>query len=146
MDNKKRPIWHYILLIIGCLSFYILPFCFLGWLSIIDTEGKIEKLKTGEFSIDHNVLVVDKDVESKYLYSDSTFYIYGYLKNNSNKDVEYLSMEYELYDKNDNILGAANAYIESLPKGKKWKFKATYSDIDAKEVQKYKLIKVDYSR
>lgn len=144
MDIKRRPIWQYVLLVLGCLCFYVLPFGLLFGLSFIEDDTKFETLKSGEVSINNKKLVIEKDVKSKYRFTDNTLYIYGYIKNNSKEDIENLSLDYELYDKDGTILGVATAYLDNLPKGKTWKFKATYSDMDAKDVKKYNLISVVY--
>ena len=52
--------------------------------------------------------------------------------------------DYNVYDKEGNLLGTANAYIDNLGKGQTWKFKAYYTDIDSKDVVSYKLDTVEH--
>ena len=53
-----------------------------------------------------------------------SLYFEGYIKNNTDKEYNYVSITFNLYDKNDALLGTAIDNVNNLKGGKQWKFKA----------------------
>ena len=74
-----------------------------------------------------------------------TYYVTGTIKNTLEDECRnYVNISYNVYDKDGDLLGTANAYIDNLGKGQTWKFKAYYTDIDSKDVVSYKLDTVEH--
>jgi RNA polymerase subunit RPABC4/transcription elongation factor Spt4 len=65
-------------------------------------------------------------------------YIKGVIKNNSGKDVSYVQITYNLFDKDGNQIGTALDNINNLAKDGTWKFKAIGLDVDG-EIDTFKL-------
>lgn len=59
-------------------------------------------------------------------YSDAVGWIHitGQVKNNSGKMLNYVSIQFSLYDINDNVVGTAMDNISNLGDGETWKFEA----------------------
>lgn len=53
-----------------------------------------------------------------------TQYIVGTLKNNTNKKTNYVQIVFNLYDKDNNVVGSAFANINHIEADGTWKFKA----------------------
>lgn len=53
------------------------------------------------------------------------YYIEGYVKNNTDKDYEYVSIEFITYDSEGNTLGSCYDNNSSLEANGRWKFKAS---------------------
>lgn len=91
------------------------------------------------------------DAESNYTISDvkldkSNSYsamITGKLKNNTDSNWDYVSVQYTLYDKDGAQLEAAYDSANKLKAGGTWKFKA-YLPIDVDDVHSYELTEVTY--
>lgn len=70
--------------------------------------------------------------KEKYTITDENFdtsdpyftYITGVLTNNTDRDVTYLQIEYNIYDADGNQIGSAFDNINNLKAGGTWKFKA----------------------
>ena len=65
-------------------------------------------------------------------------YIKGVIKNNSGKDISYVQITYNLFDKDGNQIGTSLDNINNLAKDGTWKFKAIGLDIDG-EIDTFKL-------
>ncbi len=145
MDVKKRPIWQYVLIVIISLFLCYIPVLFIiGIMAFDHQEAKFKQLSNGSISVGNGDLLIERNVKVTYDYINKEVHIIGYLKNKTKKEIEDVSLSYELYDKKDNIIGTASAYIEFLPEGKTWKFVAVYSELNAKEVANIELNEVDY--
>lgn len=132
-------------LVIGIGLLYILFFVGMFYLMFkLDTSvhTEFEKNSYGEIIVDNNVKVYG--TSGLYLDSVESYYVQGYLENNSNNDIEFVAVEYNVYDMNNTLLGTADAYIEVVNSNTKWKFKAIYSGIDASKVIRYELSKVEF--
>ena len=77
-------------------------------------------------------------------FSDWTYYIEGYVQNNTDKEYSYVHVEFNLYDAEGALLGTADDYIDALEANGKWKFKATewIGSDQGKQVASYKLKEV----
>ena len=95
--------------------------------------------KNGSVSIDDGQLTIEKGTKGYYDEKTDNFYIIGTLTNNSSDDYDYVTINYHVSDKDGNILGNATDSIDNLEKGKSWKFKVVYENVDAKEVKNFKI-------
>ena len=84
-------------------------------------------------------VIIEKGTKGYYDEKMDNFYIIGTLTNNSSDDYDYVTINYHVSDKDGNILGNATDSIDNLEKGKSWKFKVVYENVDAKEVKNFKI-------
>ena len=139
--KKKKNLIVIIAVIIGVLV-YISPFVLIIAGVYIDSRKTSFEINNDIISIDKGNITID-NVTSYYNAEDSSFYIVGYAHNNSNKSFSGVTLTYRIYDQNGVILGDSTAYLDNFEKGKVWKFKIIYSDIDSKEVGNIEFINVD---
>jgi len=97
--------------------------------------------KYGEIIVEDDVKIYN--VDSYYDNVSGNYYVQGYLENLDDEEIEYISIEYSVFDRNNDLLGTAYASIDYLDANTKWKFKAIYSDIDSNEVYRYELSEVE---
>ena len=148
-ENKKKiPSW-VILIIVLVSIFMVLPvLVFVGvtvYFAFNDFD-KVEMIEKGNYTvIDDSFKIDNKTVKGFYDKETDTYYITGTIKNTLEDECRnYVNISYNVYDKEGNLLGTANAYIDNLGKGQTWKFKAYYTDIDSKDVVSYKLDTVEH--
>lgn len=144
IKTTRKPVL--IGLVIGGTLLYILFFVGMFYLMFkLDTSvhTDFEKNQYGEIIVDNNVKIYG--TSGLYLDSVESYYVQGYLENNNNyHDIEFVTVEYNVYDMSNTLLGTADAYIEVVNSNTKWKFKAIYSGIDASKVSRYELSKVEF--
>ena len=139
--KKKRNLIVIIAVTIGILV-YICPFL------LIIAGIYIDSKKT-DFEVNNNIVYIDKgkitidNVSSYYNEEEELYYIIGYAHNNSDKSFSGVTLTYRIYDKNGVILGDSTTFLDNFEKGKVWKFKIIYSDIDSKDVGNVEFINVD---
>ena len=133
--NGKLPKWA-IVLIVALSVVAILPtLLFAG----IITYGVID-------SVNESVnLTMSNTVEGYYNSKTNTYFINGYVKNDGKDDAHGIEIEYTLYDKNNNIIGTATAYIDELDEGRTWKFTAEYTGENAKDIDHFENKLFDYN-
>jgi len=140
-EYKRTSKWVIVLLVILSVMFmYGIPIGLGIWAAFSDSTSYEEK--NGEIIIDKGDLVIN-NITSYYDSEEEVFYIEGLLKNNEDKTYEYVAVMFTVYDKNNNILGEAEAYLTSLEGKETWKFKAKYLDNDAIDVNSYKFSSVE---
>lgn len=140
MKSKKKKI---VLLVFLIILVYAVPFT-LAMLAIhFENEKKTFEIKDGQVEISKGKMTIERE-DAYYNEEEETYYVTGYLKNKTKEDYESISVKYRLYDVDENILGEATAYLEELEEGQVWKFKATYYEIDAKEVSTFEFSGIDY--
>ena len=126
-------------IIIG--GIFVLMYISLFGLGIIGSDESSNNTKEEQSSqtVTTEPLVL-LDGHSGY-FSDWTYYIEGYVQNNTDKEYSYVHVEFNLYDKDGAILGTADDYIDALEANGKWKFKATawLGSDQEKKVASYKL-------
>ena len=71
-----------------------------------------------------------------------SYKIEGTIKNNTDKQYNYVQVTFNLYDKDGAQIGSALANINNLEANGLWKFKAIGSIGDGKSVDSYKLIEI----
>jgi len=69
-----------------------------------------------------------------------TNFITGTIKNTSSKVIDYVEIDFAIFDKEGNQVGTTLANITNLQPGATWKFKAPILNRDAFEVQMLKII------
>lgn len=140
---KKTKKWQIILIVVLAMIIYVLPIAGIFVLSYFEEKTKTFEVKDKIIEISKGKLIIE-NVDSFYDEEDKTYYVTGYLKNTTEKEYDFIDISYRLYDKDGNILGDAAAYLDNLGSKKTWKFKAIYTNIDAKEVEKVEFLEIDY--
>lgn len=146
-ENKKKvPKW--VILVVVCIVvFIILPMlAFIGFIAYsIFTNYETELIEEGNYTIIDKSLKIDNSLVKGFYDKDTdTYYVTGSISNTDDECYNYVNISYNVYDKEGDLLGTANAYIDNLGKGQTWKFKAYYTDIDSKDVVSYKLNTVEH--
>ncbi len=134
--KRKTPTWVIVLIVAIVVLFYV---GFIGLCIFVSDDSDVKTNKNGSVSIDDGQLTIEKGTKGYYDEKTDNFYIIGTLTNNSSDDYDYVTINYHVSDKDGNILGNATDSIDNLEKGKSWKFKVVYQNVDAKEVKKFKI-------
>lgn len=100
----------------------------------------------------HKILEEMDDLENLSIEGEVEFvrekystYFSGIVKNNTRRDMSYVSIEFNLYDKDNNLLGSAWDNVSNLKAGGTWKFKAhsfISSDLE-KTIATWEIIELD---
>ena len=132
-NNKKRTLTRNItimvvalLFLVGAIVYFVVSF------SSIDSKDKLE--------ITNTELVVDSYVIDSTTYYN--VYVQGTAKNISNKNYSYASVEFSVYDADNNNLGTALANINNLASGDTWQFNAMLINTATNAPTSYKLAKI----
>lgn len=134
--KRRTPTWVIVLIVAIVVLFYV---GFIGLCIFVSDDSDVKTNKNGSVSIDDGQLTIEKGTKGYYDETTDNFYIIGTLTNNSSDDYDYVTINYHVSDKDGNILGNATDSIDNLEKGKSWKFKVVYQNVDAKEVKKFKI-------
>ncbi len=134
--KRKTPTWVIVLIVAIVVLFYV---GFIGLCIFVSDDSDVKTNKNGSVSIDDGQLTIEKGTKGYYDEKTDNFYIIGTLTNNSSDDYDYVTINYHVSDKDGNILGNATDSIDNLEKGKSWKFKVVYQNVDAKEVKNFKI-------
>lgn len=134
--KRKTPTWVIVLIVAIVVLFYV---GFIGLCIFVSDDSDVKTNKNGSVSIDDGQLTIEKGTKGYYDEKTDNFYIIGTLTNNSSDDYDYVTINYHVSDKDGNILGNATDSIDNLEKGKSWKFKVVYENVDAKEVKNFKI-------
>ncbi len=134
--KRRTPTWVIVLIVAMVVLFYV---GFIGLCIFVSDDSDIKTNKNGSVSIDDGQLTIEKGTKGYYDEKTDNFYIIGTLTNNSSDDYDYVTINYHVSDKDGNILGNATDSIDNLEKGKSWKFKVVYENVDAKEVKNFKI-------
>lgn len=134
--KRRTPTWVIALIVAMVVLFYV---GFIGLCIFVSDDSDIKTNKNGSVSIDDGQLTIEKGTKGYYDEKTDNFYIIGTLTNNSSDDYDYVTINYHVSDKDGNILGNAKDSIDNLEKGKSWKFKVVYENVDAKEVKNFKI-------
>lgn len=147
--DQKNKIPKWVILVIALVIIFIaLPFTIITGVAtkylFTDYQNKIEE--KGNYTIIDDALRIDNtSIKSFYDKESNSYYITGSITNIlKDENRHYIDISYDVFDKDGNLLGTANAYIDNLCKGKTWKFKAIYTDIDSKEIVNYKLNSIEH--
>ena len=134
--KRRTPTWVIVLIVAMVVLFYV---GFIGLCIFVSDDSDVKTNKNGSVSIDDGQLTIEKGTKGYYDEKTNNFYIIGTLTNNSSDDYDYVTINYHVSDKDGNILGNATDSIDNLEKGKSWKFKVVYENVDAKEVKNFKI-------
>lgn len=134
--KRRTPTWVIVLIVAMVVLFYV---GFIGLCIFVSDDSDVKTNKNGSVSIDDGQLTIEKGTKGYYDEKTDNFYIIGILTNNSSDDYDYVTINYHVSDKDGNILGNATDSIDNLEKGKSWKFKVVYENVDAKEVKNFKI-------
>lgn len=134
--KRRTPTWVIVLIVSMVVLFYV---GFIGLCIFVSDDSDVKTNKNGSVSIDDGQLTIEKGTKGYYDEKTDNFYIIGTLTNNSSDDYDYVTINYHVSDKDGNILGNATDSIDNLEKGKSWKFKVVYENVDAKEVKNFKI-------
>ena len=134
--KRRTPTWVIVLIVAMVVLFYV---GFIGLCIFVSDDSDVKTNKNGSVSIDDGQLTIEKGTKGYYDEKTDNFYIIGTLTNNSSDDYDYVTINYHVSDKDGNILGNAIDSIDNLEKGKSWKFKVVYENVDAKEVKNFKI-------
>lgn len=134
--KRRTPTWVIVLIVAMVVLFYV---GFIGLCIFVSDDSDVKTNKNGSVSIDDGQLTIEKGTKGYYDEKTDNFYIIGTLTNNSSDDYDYATINYHVSDKDGNILGNATDSIDNLEKGKSWKFKVVYENVDAKEVKNFKI-------
>lgn len=134
--KRRTPTWVIVLIVVMVVLFYV---GFIGLCIFVSDDSDVKTNKNGSVSIDDGQLTIEKGTKGYYDEKTDNFYIIGTLTNNSSDDYDYVTINYHVSDKDGNILGNATDSIDNLEKGKSWKFKVVYENVDAKEVKNFKI-------
>ena len=134
--KRRTPTWVIVLIVALVVLFYV---GFIGLCIFVSDDSDVKTNKNGSVSIDDGQLTIEKGTKGYYDEKTDNFYIIGTLTNNSSDDYDYVTINYHVSDKDGNILGNATDSIDNLEKGKSWKFKVVYENVDAKEVKNFKI-------
>ena len=134
--KRRTPTWVIVLIVAMVVLFYV---GFIGLCIFVSDDSDVKTNKNGSGSIDDGQLTIEKGTKGYYDEKTDNFYIIGTLTNNSSDDYDYVTINYHVSDKDGNILGNATDSIDNLEKGKSWKFKVVYENVDAKEVKNFKI-------
>lgn len=142
---KRTSKWLVVLIVVVASIFTILPivgmiYAFFEFDNSVYTEFK--ENESGQIVVKKDIVIYDS--KGFYNEEEKAYYVQGYLENNSKNDIEYLYIEYLVYDKEGTLLGNAYGNVDILKAGTKWKFKAIYSDFDSNEASKFELSKVEF--
>ena len=144
-EPKRTSKWLIVLIVVVASIFTILPIVGMIY-AIFEFDNSVytefKKNETGETVIKKDILIYDS--EGFYNEEEKSYYIQGYFENKSKNDIEFIYIEYLVYDENDVLLGTAYCSIDTLKADTKWKFKAVYSDFDSDEASKFELSKVEF--
>ena len=142
--KKEIPNWAIITCFVGvCLFFVLILSNLFNLFNLYDFKYDVDK--DGNMIIEKNKFMINKDMNSFYDDETKSFYVEGIFKNNTEKTYYNISLTYTIYDLDGNVLGNAYAYLDRINSSEKWKFKATYLDIDATDAVSYKLIDISYN-
>lgn len=121
--SKKIPTWGIVLIVIAIIG-------------IISSFGNSDdKKNTNNNSDTDNTVSTNKTKKQKLTLEDGWtaslddtgyfYYIEGYVNNPTNKDYNYVEIEFTSYDADGNTLGTCLDNNSGLEKNGRWKFKAS---------------------
>ena len=138
---KKRYI---ALIVLAVILMYCLPFIFImGVAFLVDGTTKFEKVEE-TYVVSKGKVTIDT-LSGTYDTEKKVYILSGELHNKTKSDIDYVNIDFSLYDKDGNSLGQAYGNIGKIKKDKAWKFNIIYEDINASEVVSFELDSVNYN-
>ena len=99
-----------------------------------ESDNSEEKVKTTR----NETLTLEEGYKGSLDEYGSFYYIEGYIKNNTDKEYDYVSVEFTTYDAEGNILGSCYDNNSGLEANGRWKFKASCLE-DVENIASFKL-------
>lgn len=132
-NKQGMPIWLIVIIVI----------LILGVVGAIVGGGesesdKKEEPKTGTTTEKKEKLTLEDGHSGSLDEYGAFYYIEGYVKNDSDKEYNYVQIEFTSYDSEGNTLGTCVDNASGLEANGRWKFKASCLD-DTKNIASYKL-------
>lgn len=125
-NKSNKKIW--IIILVSVAAFFV---SFFAIDALLSSGNKPELEITGtKMSVDYN----------EYLGYSAV--IKGTVKNSSNKNYSYASVEFSVYDAAGNNLGTAIANINNLSKGDTWNFEAHLLSYPSSRPVSFKLVEI----
>ena len=132
-SNKKKTINIVTCILLAVIGLVFTTFAIVNLINMSpSTKDKLE--------ITNTELVVDSYVIDSTTYYN--VYVQGTAKNISNKNYSYASVEFSVYDADNNNLGTALANINNLASGDTWQFNAMLINTATSAPTTYKLVKI----
>lgn len=103
-----------------------------------ESKDKKEEPKTGTTTEKKEKLTLEDGHSGSLDEYGAFYYIEGYVKNDSDKEYNYVQIEFTSYDSEGNTLGTCVDNASGLEANGRWKFKASCLD-DTKNIASYKL-------
>lgn len=133
-ENKKKrlPTWAIVLIV-------ILVIAVIGG-ATGDDESSATKSneQTGKTEVKTEGLELEEGYTGAPDEYGFTYYIEGYIKNNTDKDYSYVQVEFTTYDSEGNTLGTCLDNNSGLEAQGRWKFKAMCTE-EVDKIASYKL-------
>lgn len=120
------------------IIFVIIIVCIVGCVSAC-SKGVSDAID--EATNDAKNLKLDGDVTTTKDDYGISYYIEGYIKNDSDKAFSYVQVTYTTYDENGNTLGTCLDNNSGLEANGRWKFKAICT-ADVSSISNYKLTEI----
>lgn len=136
---KRTPSWVIVLIVIGAIGFLGVVGAIFGEDSEL-SENNSDKSSTTQTTKTEKLVLEDGHTGYADDYGIS-YYIEGYIKNNTDKEYSYVQVTFNVYDAENNNLGTCMANNTGLEGNGRWKFKAICSG-EAKNIASYKLSKI----
>lgn len=130
--RQGMPIWLIVIIVIACI---VVIDSIAGGGSSSDDSKDNRKVGTTEKKKELTVEEGHTGALDDYGYS---YYIEGYVKNNSEKEYSYVQIDFTTYDSNGNTLGTCLDNNSGLEPDGRWKFKAICTS-DVENIASYKL-------
>lgn len=131
--NKKKTANIVTCILLAVIGLVFITFAIVNLINMSpSTKDKLE--------ITNTELVVDSYVIDSTTYYN--VYVQGTAKNISNKNYSYASVEFSVYDADNNNLGTALANINNLASGDTWQFNAMLINTATSAPTTYKLVKI----
>ncbi len=131
--SQSIPTWLIVIIVIAVICVLV------AMVGEGDTAGKKEQ--TGTTTKEENLVLEDGHSGSLDEFG-AFYYVEGYVKNNSDKDYEYVDIEFTAYDSEGNTLGSCYDNTSSLEANGRWKFKASCID-ETDKIASYKLKEIN---
>ncbi len=131
--RQSIPTWLIVIIVIAVICVLV------AMVGEGDTAGKKEQ--TGTTTKEENLVLEDGHSGSLDEFG-AFYYVEGYVKNNSDKDYEYVDIEFTAYDSEGNTLGSCYDNTSSLEANGRWKFKASCID-ETDKIASYKLKEIN---
>ena len=132
-SNKKKTINIVTCILLAVIGLVFTTFAIVNLINMSpSTKDKLE--------ITNTELVVDSYVIDSTTYYN--VYVQGTAKSISNKNYSYASVEFSVYDADNNNLGTALANINNLASGDTWQFNAMLINTATSAPTTYKLVKI----